>query len=113
MSQDVRAITAAALTIMMVVGGWSLSYGDTLNSDENPHTNARYQIIGLQGYAVLLDTRTGCVWSATTKQITGPLGTAMWLDQFRLVSVEGLYHLSQNVEELSKTPRVPPAKCVQ
>lgn len=105
-----RVIFALPLLTIIYVVGWAVTtYGRS--SQDYLDQPGRYLVVAADGYALLVDTKTGCVWDGVALQIKGPLGTGSSVTKFRLVSVEGLYHVPTSAEESTKTPRTFPERC--
>ncbi len=74
--------------------------------------NNRYMVAAADGFAVLVDTRTGCVWTGYGLQMAGPAGRVTSVNEFKLASVEGLYSpTTGSGEDLTKRSRAFPERC--
>jgi len=74
--------------------------------------NNRYMVSAGEGFAVLVDTKTGCVWTGIGLQMTGPAGKATSVNEFKLASVEGLYSPAiGSGEDFTRRSRAFPERC--
>ena len=96
---------------VLVTTGWVVRTQGKSDIEEQLQ-GGRYMVVAADGYALLLDTKTGCMWNGLALKFTGPVGTGASIKGFHLISVEGLYTVPTSAEELARTPRVFPERCV-
>ncbi len=99
------------LVMIICAVGWVVSTHGGSAAD-NLEQVGRFSVVAADGYALLLDTKTGCVWSGMALKSEGPLGTGSSIRKFVLMSVEGLYYVPTSAPELSKSSRVAPDRCI-
>lgn len=75
--------------------------------------SGRYMAIATEGYALLVDTRSGCVWAATATKMNIPIGVGYAIKQFVLKSVEGLVEVSTSPNETANVAKAIPMRCIQ
>ena len=110
MSTASRVLVISSLLAVFALASWTVTtYGTT--SENRVAQSGRYSVSAADGYALLVDTKTGCTWRGSGYAIQTPTGTRSGVTELKLISVEGLYQVATPVEEKAGTQRTFPTLC--